>query len=163
MENNNPSGKKKASQNHQRKAREGKAWSVDEEQQLYNGFSQQSDIRDLSIQHARAEGGIRSRLKILGLLNETDQIVRPKPQFRPSRMSLSRTSIEKPGSTAFGSDAWVDTLFLRLLHQLPMERRAIVLEIMRGLVALSEPESVEVTALRKLLLSKSNMSKSEQA
>ena len=152
MESDEFSDRKEASQSCERESRKGKPWSVDEERRLYNGFSQQSDIRNLSVQHARAEGGIRSRLKILGLLNETEQVVRPKPAFRPSRMSLSRTSIGMQSFKASGSEAWADSLFLKLLHQLPLKRRAIVLEIMRGLVALAEPESVEMVTLRKLLL-----------
>ena len=155
MESGNLSDKE-TSQGRQKKAREGKAWSVDEERQLYDSFSQQSDIRNLSIQHARTRGGIRSRLKVLGLLNETEQVVRPKPAFRPSRMSLSRTSVRKQGSIASGSEAWADSLFLKLLHQLPMKRRAVVLEIMGGLVALAKPDSVEMAALKELLLSEAH-------
>ncbi|MBV8094561.1 MAG: hypothetical protein JO110_15315 [Acetobacteraceae bacterium] len=125
-----------------RRRREGTAWSVEEEHRLYDGFTGLSDIAKLAVQHARTNGAIRSRLLVLGLIDPAGQVVAPKPAFTPSPMTLRRTVMhtEAVPTISAGNPRVGDAelLFLELLNRLRPERRAIVMEVLRGLVALEE-------------------------
>lgn len=118
----------------------GSAWTIDEERRLYDSFSTRADISVLANSHGRTTGGIRSRLLMLGLLDEDGQLVLPKPLFTPSSNSLRRAAkVSKPPSTEAvvpddvdGSDA----LVLALVGRLGPARRAVAVDVLRGLVVL---------------------------
>ena len=118
----------------------GAAWSAEEERRLHDGFATLADIPALAARHARTPGGIRSRLTALGLLDEDGQAVTPKPPFTPSAQSLRRAARPWQPAPAPGSDptdaAPPEALFLALLARLGPRRRALAMEVLRGLVAL---------------------------
>lgn len=117
----------------------GAAWTIDEEQRLYDGFDTVADIAELAMRHGRDPGGIRSRLRHLGLLDPDGHVVIPKPPFTPSRMSLHRAARSRPAERATAmalADAGDGAaLFLALLARLGPARRAIAMEVLRGLAA----------------------------
>ena len=64
-------------------ARQGKAWSVEEDRQLYDGFVDGKSVDALASAHGRSVGGIRARLGRLGLLDPDGEVVMPTPPFLP--------------------------------------------------------------------------------
>ena len=119
-----------------RGASEGKGWSTDEEHRLYEAFTRLEDLADLSIRHARTRGAIRSRLIVLGLLDGEGQVVLPKPPFRPSKASLTRTVLQVERSNVASDATTPATQLLQLFMQLPPERQEVAMVVVRGLVAL---------------------------
>jgi hypothetical protein len=61
--------------------RQGKAWSVEEDRQLYDGFVNGQAIDTLASVHERSAGGIRARLGRLGLIDPNGEVVQPTPPF----------------------------------------------------------------------------------
>lgn len=120
----------------------GSAWTIDEERRLYDSFSTRTDISMLANTHGRTTGGIRGRLVILGLLDEDGQLVLPKPLFTPSSNSLRRAAkVSKPPSTEAAVPGDVDgsdALVLALVGRLGPARRAVAIDVLRGLVALQD-------------------------
>ncbi|MEJ0062394.1 MAG: AAA family ATPase [Alphaproteobacteria bacterium] len=70
--------------------RQGLVWSVEEEQRLYDAFAAGKTIKECVAAHQRAPGGIRSRLRVLGLIDEDGNTVEPRPEFSPSAASQKR-------------------------------------------------------------------------
>jgi hypothetical protein len=64
-------------------ARQGKAWSAEEDQQLYDRFAQGTSVDALASAHGRSAGGIRARLGRLGLVDPNGEVVTPTPPFVP--------------------------------------------------------------------------------
>ena len=62
-------------------ARQGKAWSAEEDRHLYDAFAGGDLIDTLSTTHKRSAGGIRARLSRLGLIDENGRMVEPLPPF----------------------------------------------------------------------------------
>ena len=62
-------------------ARQGKAWSAEEDRQLYDAFVDGQPIDALASKHERSAGGIRARLDRLGLVDESGAAVIPPPPF----------------------------------------------------------------------------------
>jgi hypothetical protein len=63
--------------------RQGKAWSVDEDRRLYDGFVGGQTTTALVSAHGRSAGGIRARLVRLGLIDENGVAIKPIPAFAP--------------------------------------------------------------------------------
>jgi hypothetical protein len=62
-------------------ARQGKAWSAEEDRHLYDAFAGGDSIDTLSTTHKGSAGGIRARLSRLGLIDENGRTVEPLPPF----------------------------------------------------------------------------------
>jgi hypothetical protein len=65
--------------------RQGKAWSVDEDRRLYDGFVGGQSTTALASVNERSAGGIRARLVRLGLVDENGVVVEPVPPFAPAK------------------------------------------------------------------------------
>ena len=72
--------------------RKGKAWSVEEEQRLYDAFVNQSSLAAIAKAHGRTLGGIGSHLKLMGLLDEDGKKVVPVPDFTPTPAAQKRNA-----------------------------------------------------------------------
>lgn len=59
----------------------GKIWNDDEERQLYDDFVSGKTIDELVIKNERNIGGIRTRLRRLGLIDKNDNRILPVPEF----------------------------------------------------------------------------------
>lgn len=70
--------------------RQGLAWSVEEEQNLYNAFASGTATRIIAQNLNRTDGAIRSHLKLMGLVDELGASVDPIPSFSPSPPVLKR-------------------------------------------------------------------------
>jgi DNA replication protein DnaC len=70
---------------------QGKAWSIEEEQRLYDAFCSGVTIQACMNAHGRTRGGIRSRLRQLGLIDIDDNIIMPRPVFAASASSQKRS------------------------------------------------------------------------
>jgi hypothetical protein len=80
-------------------ARQGKAWSVDEDRRLYDGFVGGQSTNALASVHERSVGGIRARLVRLGLIDENGVVVEPIPPFAPATRRQSTTHGAPSGAT----------------------------------------------------------------
>jgi hypothetical protein len=85
-------------------ARQGKAWSAEEDRQLYDGFVQGQSVDVLASAHRRSVGGIRARLGRIGLIDPNGEVVMPTPPFvpvqrRPSADSETGVAAEKEAAT----------------------------------------------------------------
>jgi len=123
----------------------GTAWTVAEEQRLYNSFAASSDIPALARRHGRTRGGIQSRLVRLGLLDAEGRVATPKPPFTPSAKSPrgdtgSRPPHRAPAPMPAGRPA-TDAEVLALLASLGPARRAMAIEVIRGLAAREAAEA----------------------
>ncbi len=119
----------------ERRANEGKAWSRDEERKLHGGFRRLRDINELSLQHARTSGAIRSRLKVLGLLDATGKIIIPKPAFIQSRTGLTKNEVDNISEIHVLTEHCDDAQLMELFYRLSMKQRRFVLDFVRWLVA----------------------------
>lgn len=70
--------------------RHGQAWTLAEEQQLYDEFSVRTPLEEIAALHGRAPGGIRASLKRLGLVDDDGRRVDPLPVFTPTDAALKR-------------------------------------------------------------------------
>lgn len=144
----------------------GAPWTIDEEQRLYDGFDSATDIAELAARHGRDPGGIRSRLLRLGLVDPDGQAIIPKPPFTPSRMSLRRAAQSEPGepATAIGlaDVSHTDALVLALLVRLGPARRAIAIEVLRGLVAREAADDAHAAGLGAVKPSESGAPEAEK-
>lgn len=117
----------------------GAAWTIEEEQRLYDGFASVADIADLARRHGRDPGGIQSRLRRLGLIDPDGHAITPKPPFTPSQISLRRAArshlTERATAAVPAGTGDADAEALALLAHLGPARRAIAIEVLRGLAA----------------------------
>ena len=66
--------------------RQGKPWTEEEDTLLYDGFVAGRPLEAIASAHQRGEGGIRSRLRLLGLIDRYGEVIDPPPPFaRPER------------------------------------------------------------------------------
>lgn len=70
--------------------RKGQAWTLEEEQRLYDAFISGQSMAFMSKSHGRTRGAIGSHLKLMGLLDEDGQKVTPPPEFMPSPAAQRR-------------------------------------------------------------------------
>ena len=70
--------------------RKGQAWSVEEEQRLYNAFTARESLTAIAKQHCRTKGAIGSHLKLMGLLDEDGKKILPQPDFSPTPAAQKR-------------------------------------------------------------------------
>jgi hypothetical protein len=96
--------------------RQGKAWSVEEDRQLYDGFVSGQAIDTLASAHERSAGGIRARLGRLGLIDQNGEMVQPTPPFavprrrRTPTAGISSEMEEDSVQSVFGmrtGDGWI--------------------------------------------------------
>jgi hypothetical protein len=81
-------------------ARQGKAWSNDEDRRVYDAFIGGTTGDAIAAAHERSLGAIRSRLQRLGLLDPDGNIVTPPPPFTATvRERLSRAGAEADDPT----------------------------------------------------------------
>jgi hypothetical protein len=81
-----------------RPARQGQAWASDEDRQLYDGFLAGRPISTMASVHERSAGGIRARLRRLGLITENGEVVQPPPPFAPPERRRT-SAMEDQGAT----------------------------------------------------------------
>ena len=60
----------------------GKPWTMQEERELYENYISGSDLHEIAEAMERRVGGIRARLKRLGLLDRNGDKIEPVPEFR---------------------------------------------------------------------------------
>lgn len=66
--------------------RQGKPWTEEEDTLLYDSFVAGQPLEVIAAVHQRGEGGIRSRLRLLGLIDRYGEVIDPPPPFvRPER------------------------------------------------------------------------------
>jgi hypothetical protein len=83
-----------------------------EDRQLYDGFLAGQPINTIASVHQRSAGGIHSRLRRLGLIDENGEVVEPPPSFAvPER----RRSSAIAGKTAAGSKSIMHLIFAATL------------------------------------------------
>jgi len=123
----------------------GAAWTVAEEQQLYDSFATEADIPVLAGRHGRTRGGIQSRLVRLGLLDADGRVATPKPPFTPSpkspRGDAGSRPPRRPLTAASAGATATDAEILALLASLEPARRAMAIEVIRGLAAREAAEA----------------------
>lgn len=61
--------------------RQGKPWTGEEDRLLYDSFVAGQPMTLIASVHQRGEGGIRSRLRLLGLIDRYGEIIDPAPPF----------------------------------------------------------------------------------
>jgi hypothetical protein len=71
-------------------ARQGQAWTNEEDRQLYDGFLAGQPINAIVSVHQRSAGGIGARLRRLGLIGENGEVVEPPPPFAVPERRRSR-------------------------------------------------------------------------
>jgi hypothetical protein len=81
-------------------ARQGKAWSVEEDRQLHDGFVGGLPVEVIAARHGRSAGGIRARLGRLGLIDEYGAVVTPAPSF----VAQVRARPAAPGASSSAAD-----------------------------------------------------------
>ena len=83
--------------------RQGLPWSEKEERHLYDGFLSGQTIDAMAALHRRGEGGIRSRLRLLGLIDENGNAIDPPPAFEASksRRAARQEVLASSGSWTF--------------------------------------------------------------
>lgn len=74
--------------------RKGKPWLDEEDRQLYDSFVAGQALDAIALQHQRSGGGIRSRLRRLGLIDDYGVVVDPPPDFAPPE----RRRVPRPDS-----------------------------------------------------------------
>lgn len=72
--------------------RHGQAWTAEEEERLYHAFTSGKTANECAALHQRKPGGVKSRLLILGLLDEEFMPVQPPPAFTASAAAQKRTT-----------------------------------------------------------------------
>lgn len=72
--------------------RHGLAWSEGEERRLYDGFVAGHSMAAMAEAHDRTRGGIRSHLKLLGLIDDEGVTVLPTPAYAPTPAAEKRTA-----------------------------------------------------------------------
>jgi len=80
-------------------ANAGKPWTVEEEQQVIKAFEAGQSLSEISNQHLRTYGAIRSRLIKLGEIKETDE-----PELNVEITSPETEAIQQEGTQIEGSD-----------------------------------------------------------
>ena len=62
-------------------ARQGQAWTELEDRRLYDSFLAAQPCDAMAAAHQRSTGGIRARLRRLGLIDENGEVIEPPPPF----------------------------------------------------------------------------------
>src|ERR1700722_4308700 len=70
--------------------RRGQVWSVEEEQKLYDEFVAGVPKIECAGSHQRTTGGIRAHLREMGLTDEEDNPISPRPEFAPTSAAQKR-------------------------------------------------------------------------
>lgn len=65
--------------------RQGEKWTIEEEQKLYESLKSGKTFQQISEEHQRSLGGIRSRADLLRLLDEDGKPKSPLPSYVPSK------------------------------------------------------------------------------
>jgi ATP-dependent exoDNAse (exonuclease V) alpha subunit len=73
-------------------ARQGQPWDEEEERRLYAAFAADTHMSEMAAAHARTFGGIRSHLKVLGLIDDNGAPIDPRPDYAPSEAVVKRAS-----------------------------------------------------------------------
>lgn len=91
--------------------RRGKPWSEEEDRLLYDSFIAGQPLETLASVHQRGQGGIRSRLQRLRLIDQFGEIIDPPPPFsapKPRRQKTVRAEEEvmKVAFAVTAPDGW---------------------------------------------------------
>jgi hypothetical protein len=119
--------------------RQGQAWTNEEDRQLYDSFLAGQPINIMASVHQRSAGGIRARLRRLGLIDENGEVVEPPPPFavpdrrRSSAMDGPRAADHKqPMRLIFAvttADGWrIEIKSNRSLNKGMVERLTLMLQ-----------------------------------
>jgi hypothetical protein len=119
--------------------RQGQAWTHQEDRQLYDGFAAGQAIDAMASLHQRSAGGIRARLRRLGLIDETGEVVEPPPPFAvPERRRSTATEGQETAEgkqsmrlifAATAADGWrIEIKSNRQLNQSMVERLTLMLK-----------------------------------
>src|SRR5690348_11275153 len=73
-------------------ARQGQAWTNEEDRRLYDSFLAGQPIDSIASVHRRSAGGIRARLRRLGLIDENGETIEPPPPFAAPERRRSRAA-----------------------------------------------------------------------
>ena len=127
-------------------ARQGKAWSAEEDRQLYDGFVRGDSVEALASAHGRSAGGIRARFGRLGLVDPNGEVVTPTPIFVPVQrrpLADSGTGVAAGSEKATRSVSAViteDGWAVDLRSNRPLSRALIdrLISMLRGVLAEDE-------------------------
>jgi len=105
--------------------RHGKPWGSGEDRRLYDAFVNGLEVDDLAREHKRKVGGIRSRLKRLGLIDANGCSVSPVPPFglapRAAPTQIKELNVR-------------ERIFIGLLRDVPRRKQRIAFAVLRALV-----------------------------
>jgi hypothetical protein len=76
-------------------------WETVEDKSLYDAFTDDFDLNEIARRHRRQRGGIRSRLRHLGLTDSLNTRVVPKPPFTPKTTDRDGPHKERAGIKLF--------------------------------------------------------------
>ena len=107
-----------------RAERHGKPWGSDEDRRLYDAFVNGLDVDDLAREHKRKVGGIRARLKRLGLLDANGCSVSPVPPFERAPRAAPTTVNELNVR---------ERIFIGMLRDVPRRKQRIAFAVLRAL------------------------------
>jgi len=63
--------------------RQGEAWTLEEEKELYNRLNKGSTLENIAEEHKRSIGGIKARIKRLNLTDSKGNLIDPLPPYVP--------------------------------------------------------------------------------
>lgn len=75
--------------------RQGKSWTEEEDTLLYDSFVAGQPLEVIASVHQRGEGGIRSRLRLLGLIDRYGEVIDPPPPFAVPERKRNGAAKEK--------------------------------------------------------------------
>lgn len=92
----------------------GTAWTLEEEQRLYEATCRGESLQDMAAAHGRTTGGILSRQKHMGLRDETGTLIVPTPEFRSALSTKKATGgasgrrprAKPPTSSVLRASSW---------------------------------------------------------
>ena len=117
--------------------RQGKPWTEEEDTLLYDSFVAGQPLEVIASVHQRGEGGIRSRLRLLGLIDRYGEIIDPPPPFAVPERKRASPAKQKPAVaegltlafTATTPDGWrIEIKSNRPLDRSLGERLGLMLE-----------------------------------
>lgn len=115
-------------------SRAGHPWTTLEERRLYDATIAGETLQVIACAHGRTRGGIRSRLRKLGMFDLWGEPVHPWPAFSATARRIRVRS--RCGGKACCSLTAEEDMVFALLRRLAPSARVTALTVMRGLILL---------------------------